>query len=84
MMCKIKYAAVTLAFFTTACFVVLIGLAVAPQAFLGSVLAPSEAGAASNAPTEHSSLPSPSSSLLGSQFKHEVQESLNVADLNSD
>ena len=83
-MCTIKYAAVTLAFFTTACFVVLIGLAVAPQAFLGSVPTPSEVGTALNAPTEHSSFPSPSSSLLGSQFKHEVQDSLNVADRNGD
>ena len=85
MMCTIKYAAVTVAFFATACFVCAVGLLVAaPYAFVGSIPTQFGAHAASNAPTEHSSLPSPSSSLLGSQPKREVQESLNVADRNSD
>lgn len=82
-MCTIKYAAVTVAFFAIACFVCAIGLAVAPYTFVGSIPTQSEARAASNAPTEHSSLSSPSSSLLGSQPKRETQE-LDVANRNGD
>jgi Bacterial SH3 domain len=83
-MCTIKYAAVMVAFFATASLVCAIGLVVAPYAFVGSIPTQSEAPVASNAPKEHSSLPSPSSSLLGSQPKPEAQEALDVANHNGD
>jgi len=76
----IRYVAVTVAFFATACFVCGVGLVAAPHAFLGSITSKSAVRAASNAPPEHTSLTSPSSPLLGSKPELSAHRSMNVAD----
>jgi len=83
-MCTVRYVAVTVTFFATACFVCAIGFAVAPPTFLGSVTNKSEVPATSHAPTEHGSVTLPSSPLLGSKPKLLAQGSRDAADRNGD
>lgn len=83
-MTKARYLAVTVAFFATAWFICALGLVFAPQAFLGSIPTPSEARAASNAPTDHLKLTSISSPLLGSKTEVAAQSAIEAANNSVD
>jgi hypothetical protein len=83
-MARIKYLAMAALFFAVACFVIAIGLMVAPNAFLGSIHSKFEARASSKAPTQGPSITSLSSPLLGSKPERVAKDSVDVSDRSGD
>jgi hypothetical protein len=83
-MTSVRYLAMAVAFFAVACFVIAIGLMVAPHAFLGSITSKFEAGASSKAPTRSTSVTSLSSPLLGSKPDRVAKDSVDVSARNGD
>jgi Bacterial SH3 domain len=83
-MASIKYLAMAIAFFAVACFVIAIGMMVAPNAFLGSITGKFEARSSSTASTQSPRVTSLSSPLLGSKPERVAKDSVDVSDRNGD